>query len=299
MVRSEWNVLAAAILAAIGLSPAAISQGVQARPDDARFALFDATSPDSNTVLDHGIIDRILAAFVVGDGTSTSVRYAALKGEGLRVMKQLFAGFGGFDTAQLNVDEQLAYWLNLRLLMVLHATGEAYPGVKPDKLLTPDSAASTTPMVNVQGVRLSIADVDRIILRKARANSHIVYGLVVPVREGPAFPRVAFRGATVHAALDAAGRTFVNRRGSIKLSKQVATIPRFFAGYRTQLGQEDAALLAHIKALAAPKFAIQLASVTQLSENRKLTLNNFVERNFVDLAGPTRHNTDNRGGAGS
>jgi hypothetical protein len=299
VTRRKAGICAAAMLAVLVLSPATTSQPVQAQPDDTRLAHFDAALPGSTSVVDYALIDRILTAFVVDDGSTTTVRYSVLKGDGLRVLEQIFTGFGSVDTTRLNRDEQLAYWLNLRMLMVMYATAEAYPAAKPAQLLAANGKAITTPMVTIAGVRLSIADVDRIILSKAGANPHVVYGMVVPVKEAPAFPKVAFRGATVHGALEAAGRTFVNRRGMIKVSQEVATVPRVFTGYRIRLGQDDAALLAHIKALAAPKLAQQLTSATQLSEATRFTLNNFAERSFSSFAGPELHSSDQRGGAGS
>ncbi len=299
MTRSKAGMGAAAMLAALVLSPATVSQVVQPRPDDARLAPFDAATPESTRVIDYAVIDRVLQVFVIDEGNTTAVRYGALKGDGGRVMKQLFAGFENIDIARLNAAEQLAYWLNLRMLLVMHVTGEAFPDARPEKLLSPNGAAFTKPQVTVAGVKLSIADVDRIILAKGRSNPHVVYGLVVPAREAPAFPKVAFRSATVHAALEASGRRFINRRGVIRVSKDVTTIPRFLADHRVRLGQDDTALLGHIRALAATKTAQQLAGSSQLSENRRLTLNNFAERNLADFVRPAFPNSESHGGVGS
>ncbi|MBX9858315.1 MAG: DUF547 domain-containing protein [Sphingomonas sp.] len=252
--------------------------------DPARLARFEASNPQSNQTIEYKVVDSALDSLVISSGSTTEVRYDAIKGDGERILTQLVSGFATVDPTTLNADEQLAYWLNLRALLVLRSAAQAFPGTKPERLLEPGSTFFTTKGARVAGVDLSIADIDAIVLKRAAANPNVVYGLVLPVRESPAFPRKAYRGATVNASLEAAARAFINRSGAVKADADTAKVPQFLISHRDRLGGDDAALLAHIRGLAAPKLGERLIIAKRLSADPRLNLNVFADRSFADRA---------------
>jgi len=270
------------LLALAGLAASGFAQGA---PDAALLAPLVAAAPANTRVIEYKVIDTVLNAWVIDEGGSTAVRYTAIKGDGERVLGQLITGFETIDPTELNADEQLAYWLNLRALLVLQTTGKAFPAAKPDRLLQPGSAFFTTKQAKVSGIALSIADLDAIILQRGASDPNTVYGLALPVREAPAFPRQAYRGATVKAALDRAARAFVNRSGAIKTKADEVTVPQFLFAHRDRLGGDDQAVLAHLRSLAAPKLEQKLILTTRLSADSRLSLNAFAERSFADRNG--------------
>lgn len=275
-------------LIALGGAPlltlgALASAGIaQVAADHSALAVFEQANPGNREAIEYKVVDQVLESFVIPTSNSTEVRYDAIKGDGERILTQLVSGFASVDPRELNTDEQLAYWLNLRALLVLNSAGQAFPSAKPDQLLAPGSAFATTKVVTVAGVALSIGDIDAILLKRAAANPNIVYGLVLPVREAPAFPRKAFRGATLNAALDEAARAFINRSGAVKIDADTAKVPQFLIGHRERLGSDDAALLTHIRGLAVPKLEQKLMTATRLSADPRLSLNAFAQRSFAD-----------------
>jgi len=281
-IRRYIAALGGASLVALGtLATASVAQVVA---DQARLARFEASNPQSNAAIEYEVIDTVFAEFVVAFGSTTEVRYDAIKGDGERVLTQLLSGLSTIDPIKFNADEQLAYWLNLRALVVLRSGAQALPGLKPERLLDRSSTFYTTKGAKVAGVDLSIADIDAIILKRAAANPNVVYGLVLSVREAPAFPRKAYRGATVNAALDAAARVFINRSGAVKANADTAKVPQFLISHRDRLGGDDTAVLAHIRRLAAPKLGQKLVMATRLSADPRLSLNAFAERSYADRA---------------
>lgn len=272
----------ASVLALGALTSASLAQ---VGTDSSAFARFEASRPDSTRVVDYRVIDSVLRSLVIAGGGTSEVRYDAIKGDGERVLTQLVSGFATIEPTELNPDEQLAYWLNLRALLVLRSTAQAFPGAKAEKLLEPGSAFYTAKVAKISGADLSIGDIDSIILKRSAANPNVIYGLALPVREAPAFPTKAYRGATVNAALDAAARAFINQSGSIKADADTAKVPQFLIRHRDRLGSDDAAVLAHIRGLAAPKLGQKLMLATRLSADPRLSLNAFAERSFADRTG--------------
>lgn len=285
------SVLALGVLTSAGLA--------QVTANSSAFERFEASRPDSNQVIEYRVIDSVLASLVIGNGNTSEVRYDAIKGDGERVLTELASGFATIDPTELNADEQLAYWLNLRALLVLRSAAQAFPSAKAEKLLEPGSAFYTTKAIKISGADLSIGDIDTIILKRSAANPNVIYGLALPVREAPAFPTKAYRGATVNAALDAAARAFINRSGSVKADADAAKVPQFLIGHRDRLGGDDPAVLAHIRGLAAPKLRQKLMMTTRLSADPRLSLNAFAERSFADRAAFGGVSGGSGGGAGA
>ncbi|MBA3879302.1 MULTISPECIES: DUF547 domain-containing protein [Sphingomonas] len=272
----------AGAVSALALGALTSSGLAQVATNASAFERFEASRPDSKQVIEYRVIDSALASLVIGNSNTSEVRYDAIKGDGERLLTQLVSGFATIDPTQLNSDEQLAYWLNLRALLVLRSAAQAFPGAKPEKLLAPGSTFYTTKAVKISGVDLSIGDIDALILKRSAANPNVIYGLALPVHEAPAFPTKAYRGATVNAALDAAARAFINRSGAIKADADAAKVPQFLIGYRDRLGGNDDAVLAHIRGLATPKLGQKLMMATRLSVDPRLSLNSFAERSFAD-----------------
>lgn len=281
-LRRSLTMICGASLFALGALAA--TGRAEVAPDQTPLARFEASNPQSTRVIEYRSIDTVLESLVIASGSTTEVRYDAIKGDGERILTQLVSGFATIDPATLNPDEQLAYWLNLRAVLVLRSAGQAFPGGKPEVLLQPGSSFYTTKGARISGVDVSIADIDAIVLKRTTANPNVVYGLVLPVREAPAFPRKAFRGATVNATLEAAARAFINRSGAVKAEADSAKVPQFLIMHRGKLGGDDAALLTHIRGLAAPKLGQKLGSATRLSGDPRLSLNVFADRSFADRA---------------
>lgn len=280
--RFRRRIAALGVTTLLALGALATTSFAEVVADQARLARFETSNPQSNQTIEYKVIDSALDSLVISSGSTTEVRYDAIKGDGERILTQLVSGFATVDPTTLNADEQLAYWLNLRALLVLRSAAQAFPAAKPDMLLAPGSTFFTTKGVRVAGVDLSIADIDAIVLKRAAANPNVVYGLVLPVRESPAFPRKAYRGATVNASLDAAARAFINRSGAVKADADTAKVPQFLIRHRDRLGGDDTALLAHIRGLAAPKLGERLIIAKRLSADPRLNLNVFADRSFAD-----------------
>lgn len=268
------SMFAFAALAPAGFAQSAVDQSALAR--------FDMANMASRQVIDYRVIDQALGSLVVADGDKSEIRFEALKGDGERALSELVSGFSSIDPTELNANEQLAYWLNLRAILVLRASAQAYPGRGVDKLIQPGSPFFTTKAVTVSGVPLSIGDIDEILSKRAAANPNVIYGLVLPVREAPSFPSIAYRGNTVVTALNDAARSFINRSGTVRTKADTVQVPRFLINHRHYLGEDDAALIGHIRGLASAKLGQKLATATKLASDERVSFNYFIERSFAD-----------------
>lgn len=276
LVGAQLLVATAALLVAF---PAAIGQPL-APTTAASIDPWAAHDPASRRNIGYGSVDLVLKGFVIDEGRGhTSVPYDRLKGDGQRALGAIIAGFESIPVRGFNRDEQLAYWLNLRTMILLHQTIEDHDSVKPEAMLRGPDSFTGRQVVTIEGHKLSLADIDRLILKHWR-EPNVIYGLVLPARGGPALPRAAYRGATVHAQLNAAGREFVNRSGVVEAKAKTVRLSSFFMWHRETLGGDDAGLLSHVRTLAAPKLAAKLPTSAVITDRFDWELNKFSERSF-------------------
>lgn len=281
-----------------GLAVLAIGQGAAAQfSNPADLNKFAAYDENSISVVSYAIVDQILEAFVVKERGRSLVRYGIMKGEGQRAIENVVSGFENIPPAKLNREEQLAFWLNLRTLMVLHSTSAAYPTADPELLLKPNSGFLNTPLITISEQELSISDVDNILLSNWRDEPNLVFGLIVPTQGSPDFPGKAFAGSTVSQDLEAMGRDYVNRSDVVKTSKSKITISRFLLAHKDHFGGE-AGLIAHARNLAAPKLAAQWSQSASLQAKSNWKLNERKERSLAAGRGNVSFRDDLGSGGG-
>jgi hypothetical protein len=257
-----------------------------------KFAVHDQ---NSISAISYSVIDQILEAFVIEERGRSVVRYSVMKGAGQRAIESVVSGFENIPPAKLNRDEQLAFWLNLRTLMVLHSTSAAYPSADPKLLLKPNSGFLNTPLITISEEDLSINDVDNILLTHWKDEPNLVFGLFVPTQGSPDFPVKAFSGASVKQDLEALGRKFVNRKDVVKASKGKVTIAQFLVDYQEHFGGE-AGLVSHAKSLASPKLAAKWSQTARLQPKANWRLNERKERSLAAGRGRGGFGADVGGG---
>ena len=240
----------------------AVFQAGRAQQQDAppvailsKWAMHD---PGSRQSVNYDVIDRILEGFVLADSRGrTTVPFERLKGQGQRALATMVKALEDIPVGRLNRDEQLAFWLNLRTLYVLHETVDAYPLRRPEAMLSGRGDLLSAKKVAVSGEPLSIADIDRLVLANW-PEPHVVYGLSLPVKDAPGLPRQAFTGAKVHEMLKTIGREFVNRGGTVRARDDRTEVSGFYGWHDARAGTGQQ-LIDHLRALAEPKLAQRLA----------------------------------------
>lgn len=268
-----------------GLAVLAIGQGAVAQFGNPinvdKFATYDDSSISA---ISYSVVDQILEAFVVEERGRNVVRYSVMKGAGQRAIEGVVSGFENIPPARLNREEQLAFWLNLRTLMVLHSTSAAYPSAEPELLLKSNSGFLNTPLITIDEEDLSINDVDKILLTHWSNEPNLVFGLIEPTQGSPDFPRKAFTGSTVLQDLEEMGRNYVNRKDVIKVAKNKTVITRFLLAHQDHFGGE-AGLIAHARNLAAPKLAAKWSQTASLQAKANWKLNERKERSLASGRG--------------
>lgn len=200
------------------------------------------------------------------------------------------------EIRKYNRKEQLAYWLNLHNAAVMHVIYEEYPvdsvaKLRPDPGESPkEDFAWTRPIIEIDGVSLSIRDIEREVLFANWQEPRILYGLYDGAVGGPALMKEPFEGWRVYGQLRRNGYDYVNSRRAMRLFGDELNLSHVF-DYGRSLFKGASGVVSHLGELAAPSLQEKLAAVDEiLFDYRDLTLAEYrASDNFQDRAVLGRH----------
>lgn len=180
-------------------------------------------------------------------------------------------------------NEQLAYWLNLYNATVLNEIIKVYPQRDLEKLLYGNDSILERKLLTVEGVPLSLNDIQFTILRNNYdSNPLILYGLYQGIIGGPSIRNKAYTGADVYDALAANATEFINsNRGTASQSARKFRVSGFYERNKAFFPNFDADLTAHLLQYVegTERTALQSAS------NIKADINDWT---VTDLGGTQR-----------
>jgi hypothetical protein len=261
------------LLAVQGLANAAeqaVPERFQRYDDNSKFVLNydDLTAMLDTVVVDVGRSDRSKAPPTQAKtGTRAQVKInRATINEGNRFYFETFvdneankqainATQKGIENATSEVglenfsrNEQLAYWLNLYNATVLNEIVKVYPQRDLEKLMYGKNSILSQKLLTVEGVLLSLDDIQFTILRNNyNGDPLILYGLYQGIIGGPSIRKTAYTGANVYDALAANAREFVNsNRGTASESSKKFRVSSFYERNRAFFPNFEADLTAHI-----------------------------------------------------
>ena len=166
-------------------------------------------------------------------------------------LQALPARLGGMD--KLSRREQLAYWLNLYNLVVFDEVAQRYPIIKL-RLLRSGGASGIglwdQKLIRVEGVDLSLNDIQNNILIPIFDDPLVLYGLYQGSVGGPNIRSVAYTGRNVIEKLELNALDFINSIRGIHLKGRTARISMIYEWGKAAFpgGEED--IRAHMMSFA-------------------------------------------------
>jgi len=253
-----------------------IASGAMATPQPAvkspPIEKFGADFPLSKKSISHTYFDSLLEAAVRRDERSgvNLVFYDGMGEQATAVLEAYLRILQRAEVSKLNRSEQLAFWLNLYNAGSLYKTLEQLPArstIKTKYLAgSADGTGWDEAWLTVEGIAISLNDIQYRILYAYWPPEQIVYGLSCPALGCPDFPSRAYRGDDVAERLRQAARDFINRRHTAKLKKGKLRLSSLYLWQREAIWGDDSSILAHLRMHADGKRKAALASVETIHE---------------------------------
>jgi hypothetical protein len=274
----------AAALAACASSPAPLPQAVGEVESSAVPDPFWDFDPASGLTISYDDVDALLSAMVIDMGRSTREKLPSQEAHtGTRLkskVKRETASEGNrfyFETfedneaykqylvsvrrnleqipsqvplEQFSREEQLAYWLNLYNIAVLEQLVNIYPERNLKREITSHNSVFAQKILTVEGVPLSLNDIQHTILRwNYDDNPLVIYGLYQGNIGGPNIRRRAYRGPTVYKDLVDNAKDFINsNRGTLTSWGDEFRVSGYYERNRGYFENWETDLKAHLMA---------------------------------------------------
>lgn len=183
-------------------------------------------------------------------------------------MKTYKRYLSGVPVSQLTRNDQLAFWLNTRNMMVVDAMVNSKSRRRMSSLRgTPTEPGKmwTEKLITIEGVELSLQDIEKdIILANFADNPNVIFGLYQGTKASPTFPKKGFSPANVNAELEALGREFLDSRSGVKIRRSKAEIPAIIDWYSADVfGGDEAVARGHVASLLGRDDATKFNAATQ------------------------------------
>jgi hypothetical protein len=236
-----------------------------------------AVSDESSTqTVDHTAWDRFLSSYVVAgrDGINR-VRYGAVSAADRAALEGYVAMVSGLRPTALRRAEQLAFWVNLYNAATVREVLAHFPVASirdiRSGLFSPGPWGKE--LVSVEGVGLTLDDIEHRILRPGWRDARLHYALNCASLGCPNLWPRAFTPATNDTILDRAARDYVNHPRGVTITGASATVSSIYDWYRADFGGDNQGVLTHLRLYAEPGLSAALQGVTELDFSYDWTLN--------------------------
>ncbi len=254
---------------------------LQPPPPDGPLPKFAAHDPKSIQTYSYVLWARILDTVIESDDKGNSgINYGGLGVTGRNALESFVSELTSVPVSTLNRNEQLAYWLNLynaaslRLMIDQFsnpvASGQDFAGRNPyatdrfnvKRIYTGRENPWTVRNLTVEGVTLSLNDIEHRILYAQWPDEPVAYGLTCPLRGCPTPSRQPFQGGLVHEQLRDAARRFIADDDNVAIKGDTVKVSEI---YKQSVFGGEGKVPDHLRQYADDARKQQLAAVTRVA----------------------------------
>ncbi len=244
----------------------AFSFSAQARVEN--LVSFGGKKTDDN--VNYESYEKFLSSSMIrgGDGVSR-LHIGQINNSDRRLLNESLSAMMRAQPSTLNPDAAKAYWINLYNLLVINILLENWPvndirTAEGGSTLIPASQIWNTDRIIVQGVELSLDDIEHKILRSYFRDPRIHFALALHTFSSPYPLNRPYRGTTIDSDLDEAGRKYVNRIGIVRTRTDGLILPTILRWYQEDFGNNEAEAILFLNHFAEGKTAAILKGKTEI-----------------------------------
>ena len=224
------------------------------------FTVFATANEQGSVSVDYMPYSDFFNALSVQERGRTLVAYEAVRENALSFMTSYSDFIAQVDVTRLSRDDQLAFWLNTRNFLVVKALSEESSFRNfDDKRGTPSAPGPlwTEPRITINGVNLSIHNIEKDILLAGWDSPYVLYGLYQGLEGGPALPAKPFQGDTVQATLAEIASEYADDNDIFRVRRGNVRLGEFYEWYAPIVFDGDNARLAiHVAEAAGSRDTI-------------------------------------------
>jgi len=254
-----------------------ISSAVVAGPKAELWTHWTANDPESTLRINVQPWTDWLAEHVLqGDDGITRVAYGSVSIEMRQGLDELINQWSAVPIDLYTRSEQLAYWINLYNALTVQVVLAHYPveSILDIKLSGFFSRGPwKEPLVTVDGLPLSLNDIEHRILRPIWQRPEIHYAVNCASLGCPDLRPEAFEASRIEAQFAEAARSYINHPRGVKVVDDELIVSSIFDWFIEDFGDSDEAVIMHLKQHAEPELAAQLSEFDEFDDDYDWSLN--------------------------
>lgn len=238
------------------------------QPEPDLWDRWTAHDPSSTQVVDHSAWGTFLDRYLVTNTESgiNLVRYADVTAEDHRALEDYIGQIASVNVDTLNRDEQYAYWLNMYNAITMDVILDHYPVSSIQRIRISPGLLTFGPwgaeLVTVNGIALTLDDIEHRILRPIWQDPKIHYGVNCAAIGCPNLQPVPFTSANVHDRLEQAATEFIRHPRGLTVANGRLTLSSIYDWFDEDFESSVEGIIRHVTPYLADDVAEEIRSYT-------------------------------------
>lgn len=207
--------------------------------------------PDSEQVVSHAAWQEILDSYLkTNDPSGVNLfDYDAVTKDSKVNLESYLESLQSLDPRTLNLNEQLAYWINLYNALTVKVVLDEYPvdSIKDIRFLTSPFGPWDKNLVVVAGEKLSLNDIEHQILRPIWQDPRIHFSVNCASIGCPNLAAKAFTSGNADELMEEQSFAFINHSRGVDVSDGKVVLSSIFDWYGEDFGKNQTEILNYIK----------------------------------------------------
>ncbi len=218
-------------------------------------------SADSHGVtVDHSAWDRLVGEYIRESDGLNLFAYNDVSEADRAQLNGYIEFLQTVAVTALHPDEQYAYWINLYNAVTINVILDHYPieSIRDISFSLLTKGPWKEPLVTVDGVSLSLDDIEHEILRPVFADSRIHYAVNCASIGCPNLQNRAFTSDNLQQLLDLAAKQYINHPRAVRIHNDELIVSSIYKWYAEDFGDDESEIIEHILKFATPDLTDQL-----------------------------------------
>jgi hypothetical protein len=239
-------------------------------PKASPWPLWTRHSDTSTKKIDHDVWTNLLAAYVVrGKDGINRVRYHDISNGDAVELSEYLDYLTSLSISAFSRAEQQAYWINLYNARTIRLVLEHYPVVSMMDIDISPGLLSFGPwdkkLVSVEGVDLSLNDIEHRILRPGWSDNRVHYALNCAALGCPNLSPIAFTQDNTEALLAKGAWSYINHPRGVAVAVDKVIASKIYAWFKEDFGNRDHSVINHFREYAEPDLRKSLSKALEIS----------------------------------
>ena len=212
---------------------------------------WEAISPESTDFVGHSRWQVLLDTYLIADEEGPNLfRYAAVSNADRSVLNDYIASLEAVGISGYARDEQKAYWINLYNALTVRVVLDHHPvstireiNISPGMFVSGPWGAK---LVTIEGLELSLDDIEHRILRPIWQDNRIHYALNCASLGCPDLWPIDFDAFNTKNILELAAVKFINSTRGVEIVGGRMTVSKIYEWYDEDFGGSDEGVYEHL-----------------------------------------------------